>query len=88
VRQNNLVTPLTALAAFPSKAQIQRNIQLAFENADVSGSYGYVLMIDEIATEQRCQWDPMNNNIFGMCREHAGHINLNFSTTNNVKILF
>jgi len=53
VRQNSLVTPLIASAGTPTKAQIQRNIRLAFENADVTGSYGYVLMIDEIAIEQR-----------------------------------
>lgn len=88
VRQNSLVTPLIASAGTLTKAQIQRNIQLAFENADVTGSYGYVLMIDEIAIEQRTRWDPTNNSILGVCREHSAHINLDFCSINDVKILF
>jgi len=88
VRQNSLVTPLIASAGTPTMAQIQKNIKLAFENADVEGSYGYVLMIDEIAIEQRFRWDPTTNNILGVCREHSTHLNLNFCSINDVKILF
>jgi len=74
-------------AGFQTRAQIQKNIQLAFQNADITGSYGFVLIIDKITIEERCWWDLTNNNILGICCEHSGHINLGFCTINDTKIL-
>ena len=51
LRQNNPVLPLIVLLGSPTMEEIQQNIKSAFENMDVMGAYGYVLMIDEIAIE-------------------------------------
>jgi len=58
VRRNTAITPLSASPLIQTKAEIQRNIRSAFENASVGENYGYVLMIDEIKIEERVRWDP------------------------------
>jgi len=88
VRRNTAIVPLSASASFPTRAEIQRNIRSAFENANVCESYGYVLMIDEIKVEERLRWDPATNNILGVCREHSRHLGLGFCSVNDVKVLF
>ena len=72
----------------PTKAEIQKNIHLAFENAIVGENYGYVLMIDEIKVEEWVQWDPTTNSLLGICREHSSHVGLTFCSINNIKALF
>jgi hypothetical protein len=68
--------------------EIQQNVKSAFENMDVMGAYGYVLMINEIAIEVHSCWDPTTNNILSLCLEHTAHLSLKFCLINNVKVLF
>ena len=88
LRQNNPISPLIASPGSPTLEEIQQNVKSAFENTDVTGAYGYVLMIDEIAIEARSRWDPTTNNILGLCREHTAHLSLKFCSINDVKVLF
>ena len=88
VRRSTAITPLSASPSMPSRAEIQRNIRLVFENAAVGENYGYVLMIDEIKVEERIRWDPTTNNLLGVCREHSCHVGHAFCSVNDVKGLF
>ena len=88
VRRNTAITPLSASPLMPTKAEIQRNIRSAFENASVGENYGYVLMIDEIKIEEQVRWDSTTNNLLGICCEHSRHVGLAFCSINDVKGLF
>jgi len=88
VRRSTEVSPLLATAGRPTKATIQRNIRVALKTTDVvDDAYGFVLMIDEIKIEERLRWDPVSNDILGLCREHTHHLGLEFSSAKNAKAL-
>jgi hypothetical protein len=67
------ITPLSPSAGFPSKTEIQHNLEAAFKKIhnDTEDGCGYVLMIDEIKVEERLRWDPLSNKILGLCQEHT-----------------
>ncbi|KAH9020543.1 hypothetical protein EDB83DRAFT_2432480 [Lactarius deliciosus] len=44
-------------------------------------------MIDEIKVEERMQWDPSTNRILGLCREHTGHVGLEFCLMSDPRAL-
>ncbi len=85
LRRNTAGSPLDPSAGMPTKAEMRRNIRVVLEMAKIHGCYGYVLMVDEIKVEERLQWDPFTNNIFGLCREHTQHLNLKFCSVEDVK---
>jgi len=58
--------------------EIRSNIQAAFKNSNIDRNHGYVLMIDELKTEEQPRWDDKTNNILGLCREHTKNIGLEF----------
>jgi hypothetical protein len=81
------VTSLSPSAGFPTKSEIQRNIRAAFKNSRGNAGCGYVLMIDEIKVEERMRWDPSNNKVLGLCREHTGHVGLDFCSISDARAL-
>ncbi|KAH9034598.1 hypothetical protein EDB85DRAFT_1863906 [Lactarius pseudohatsudake] len=82
-----LQASLSPCAGFPTKSEIQRNIRVAFKNWHGNARCGYILMIDEIKVEERMQWDPSTNGILGLCREHTGHVGLEFCSMSDPRAL-
>ncbi|KAH9028203.1 hypothetical protein EDB85DRAFT_2074647 [Lactarius pseudohatsudake] len=82
-----LQASLSPCAGFPTKSEIQRNIRVAFKNWHGNAGCGYILMIDEIKVEERMRWDPSTNGILGLCREHTGHVGLEFCSMSDPRAL-
>lgn len=89
LRRSSAVTPLSPSAGFPSKTEIQHNLQAAFKKIhnDTEDGCGYVLMIDEIKVEERLRWDPSSNKILGLCREHTRQVGLDFCSIDDAKVI-
>ncbi|KAH9032123.1 hypothetical protein EDB85DRAFT_1890789 [Lactarius pseudohatsudake] len=83
----SLQASLSPCAGFPTKSEIQRNIRVAFKNSRGNAGCGYILMIDEIKVEERMRWDPSTNRILGLCREHTGHVGLEFCSMSDPRAL-
>ena len=47
-----------------------------------------VLMLDELAVKKRVQYHDKSNRFVGTCREHSGHISLEFNSVNDMVGLF
>ena len=86
-KARSTVTSLSPSAGFPTKSEIQSNIRAVFKNLQGDSGCGYVLMIDEIKVEERMRWDPSTNRILGLCREHTGHVSLEFCSMSDAKAL-
>ncbi|KAH8978476.1 hypothetical protein EDB86DRAFT_3248975 [Lactarius hatsudake] len=84
---SSTVTSLSPSVGFPTRSEIQGNIQAAFKNSSGSGACGYVLMIDEIKVEERMRWDPSTDKILGLCQEHMEHVGLDFCSMSDAKAL-
>src|SRR5271168_1711459 len=69
---------ISPCAGMPTQTEIRANIQAIFQGTDLSDNYGYVLMINEIKLEEHPRWDDRTNKTSGLCREHTGHIDLDF----------
>ncbi|KAI9433597.1 hypothetical protein H4582DRAFT_2060981 [Lactarius indigo] len=46
-----------------------------------------VIMLDELAIEQRVRWDDLTNKFLGICREHGHNIPLEFTSERELDIL-
>ena len=83
----------------PTGAEIEENISSCYpslggtdnDNLDSSarsvGLVHQVLMLDELAIEQRICWDDLTNNFLGVCREHSQEIPLDFTSERELDIL-
>lgn len=85
LRRSTAVTTISPCAGMPTQAEICANIQAIFQGTDLSDNYGYVLMIDEIKIEERPRWDDRIKKKLGLCREHTGHLDLDFCSIEVVK---
>ena len=47
----------------------------------------WVLMIDEVACEQRARWNAEDNKLYGICREQSHHISLAIDTVDDVQVV-
>lgn len=86
-RNRRPTEPLRISISNPTHEELEHNIQVSLEAGLFStskseelapataslASRGYVLMIDEIKVEETVRWDPLTNNMLGLCREH-GHL--------------
>ena len=45
----------------------------------------WVLMWDEVATEQRMQWNAADSLFYGLCREHGHRVSLEFHALEDVE---
>lgn len=92
LRSNTVIRPLRASAGMPTIEEIVENID-AFTEAEPE-SIGppvivhRVLMMDEIAVEQRPRWDDKTNMILGACRECSHKVSLEFNTAADLEVFF
>ena len=77
-KQRISTVPLKASATFPTGEEIQANLSACYPSDDESMSQisgvveGMQISVDELKISERLRWDPISNNILGVCREH-GH---------------
>ncbi|KAF8257899.1 hypothetical protein EI94DRAFT_1774312 [Lactarius quietus] len=53
----------------------------------LGGRVHQVLMLDELAIEQRVRWDDSTNKFLGICREHSHQIPLEFTSERELDLL-
>lgn len=92
LRQNTIVSPIIASAAFPTVLDIQQNMHACVGSiADLLGDTNIVhqiLMFDELKVEERLRWDDKTNMIQGVCREHGKVASLEYTSRHEVDLLF
>ncbi|KIJ45014.1 hypothetical protein M422DRAFT_167515 [Sphaerobolus stellatus SS14] len=90
LRRKAVVGNLTVFSGYPTWKEIAQNIkelfQGSFEDLPIK-PLGYVLMIDEIATENRLRYDPKQDLILGTCREHEHAITLSFESIEEAQLV-
>lgn len=47
----------------------------------------WVLMIDEVACEQRVRWNSEDNKLYGICREHSSRVSLTVDSVDDVQMV-
>ncbi|KAJ7104452.1 hypothetical protein B0H15DRAFT_795200 [Mycena belliarum] len=92
IRSNTVIRPLRASPGFPTIEEIQANIDACAEGEPESSgppvTVHRVLMLDEIAIEQRPRWDDKTNKILGACRECSHKISLELNTEADLQEFF
>ena len=63
---------------------LQQNIDSMLSCESGSSQCLWVLMWDEVATEQRIRWNPRDNRLYGFCREHGKKMCIELNTAEDV----
>ncbi|KAJ7078273.1 hypothetical protein B0H15DRAFT_804878 [Mycena belliarum] len=92
IRSNTVIRPLRASPGYPTIQEIEANIDACAEGEPDSDGHSVVvhrvLMLDEIAVEQRPRWDDKTNKILGACRECCGKVSLELNTEADLQVFF
>jgi hypothetical protein len=88
--RHGIIPALRVSAKFPTISEVKENIRAQFPPS-LFGSQdrpvGLVLLVDEIAVEQRLRHDPKYNTILGLCREHSGGYSAQFDSMDDANCL-
>ena len=101
IRRNTVMPALIVSPSAPTVTEIEENLKSCFscvtttsakKRDSASGSQGphilhQVLMLDELAVEQRIRWDDSSNRFLGTCREHNHQLSLDFTSEKELDIL-
>ncbi|KAH8993073.1 hypothetical protein EDB86DRAFT_2805800 [Lactarius hatsudake] len=102
IRHNTVLRPLIVSPSVPMVSEIEENIKSCHsglagvgDNPDSGALAGassgqivhQVIMLDELAIEQRIRWDDSTNKFLGICREHGHNIPLEFTSERELDIL-
>ncbi|KAI9430083.1 hypothetical protein H4582DRAFT_2064198 [Lactarius indigo] len=98
IRHNTVLRPLIMSPSVPAVSEIEENIISCHsglagigDNLDSGACSGrlvhQVIMLDELAIEQRVRWDDSTNKFLGICREHGHNIPLEFTSERELDIL-
>ena len=62
----------------PTYLEVSENISTFFDPKErpTTSTAGHSLLIDGVALEEKCRWLRPSNSIIGLCREHAGSLDL------------
>ncbi|QRV97683.1 hypothetical protein RhiJN_25702 [Ceratobasidium sp. AG-Ba] len=91
IRHHKLSSLLKASSLTPTKSEIEFNFNEAFHN--ISSLLGdglapdYILMIDEIKTEERPRLDALTGKLLGVCREHGDRVALSMDSFSELEQL-
>jgi hypothetical protein len=94
IRTRTSVPQILPSPSFPTRYEVQQNIASTFEGfLDVIGNAGEnmlhaIVMFDELAVERRPRWDDKSNKILGMCREHGCATSLEFTSQEDLAMLW
>ncbi|GJJ15796.1 hypothetical protein Clacol_010074 [Clathrus columnatus] len=85
IRKARNVAPLYVSPRYPTVQEIVKN--LSIYDLSQFNSAGYILMIDELATESRLRYDAVNNTILGVCQEHSRGYTFTFNGLEEADVL-
>ncbi|KAJ7497849.1 hypothetical protein B0H11DRAFT_2384649 [Mycena galericulata] len=92
LRKHAVIRPLRASPGMPTVQEIEDNIDAFAEAEPVSTGVPVIvhriLMMDEIAVEQRPRWDDKTNMILGVCRECSYKVSLELNTADDLEVFF
>ncbi|KAJ6476636.1 hypothetical protein DFH09DRAFT_1253487 [Mycena vulgaris] len=92
LRSNTIIHPLWAAPGMPTRTEIEASIELCAEGEpELTGPptiVHRVLMMDEIAVEQRPRWEDKTNMFLGACRECSHKVSLELTTAADLEIFF
>ncbi|KAJ7913114.1 hypothetical protein B0H13DRAFT_2232374 [Mycena leptocephala] len=92
LRSHTIIRPLRASPGMPTQAEIEANIDVCSEGEPESTGppiiVHRILMLDEIAVEQRPRWDDKTNTILGTCRECSHRVSLELNTAADLEVYF
>jgi len=84
LQRKKLIPELTVSESEPNDASIRANLAAflgpAGRKPPSNPSIGQVLMIDGVALEEVCRYDPDRDCILGLCREHTHQMDLHVRT--------
>jgi len=74
----------------PTSLEVSENVSTFFNPKErpTSSIAGHSLLIDGVALEEKCRWLRSSDSIIGLCREHAGSLDLrvqNFQSITSVR---
>jgi hypothetical protein len=91
IRTRTIVPQILASPSFPTHYEIEHNIAACFGGVleILGGSMLHgILMFNEIAIKKRPRWDDKTNKILGVCREHGRDTSLEFTTEEDLQLLW
>ncbi|KAJ7930728.1 hypothetical protein B0H13DRAFT_1858536 [Mycena leptocephala] len=92
LRKNTIIRPLRVSAGMPMVEEIEANIEGCAEGEPAytgpSVIVHRVLMLDEIAVEQRPRWDDKTNKILSACRECSFRVTLELNSATDLELFF
>ena len=70
----------------PTHLEISENISTFFNSKErpVPSITGQSLLIDGVALEEKCRWFRLKNSAIGLCREHAGSLDLHIQNLQSI----
>jgi hypothetical protein len=90
LRKKSMVKHLAVSYGYPTISEVISNIEATFNEGDLETPimrHPYSLEIDELKTECRLRYEPINNAILGTCREHSQAHNLIFESMDEVDLI-
>jgi hypothetical protein len=90
LRRQTLIPRLTPSAGQPTLEEVESNTRACTSiiKDKLDHVVHQVLMFDEIKVEERPRWDDKSNNIIGVCREHSKNASLQYTSKDEVDLLF
>lgn len=70
----------------PTFLEVSKNISTFFNSKErpISSIAGHSLLIDGVALEEKCRWFRLTNSAIGLCREHAGSLDLHIQNLQSI----
>ncbi|KAJ7898910.1 hypothetical protein B0H14DRAFT_2223619, partial [Mycena olivaceomarginata] len=91
LRHHSIVPNLIASHTKPEGCEIETNLRACFKDIEErvrdDGVVHQSVMVDESKAEERLRWDSATNHILGLCREHSGHLPLEFKSEAEPKLV-
>lgn len=92
LRRRTLIPCLTPSSGPPTRDEVISNTMACTsvikDVLKTSYIMHQVLMFDELKVEEHPRWDDKSNNIIGVCREHSKHASLQYTSKDEVDLLF
>ena len=93
IRSRTTVPQILPSPSFPTHYEVLKNISSTFDGIldlmRVSQNLVHgILMFDELATEKRPRWDDKSNKFLGVCREHGHMTSLEFTSEDDLVMLW
>jgi len=94
IQKHTIIPQILALPSFPTSYEIGCNITASFKaicellGATMQNMLHAMIMFDEILVERCPHWDDKTNKILGVCQEHGQETNLEFTSEEDLQMLW